>query len=116
MKNDKMTGIEFEDILFHQLLCYPNVSFETIDLVGKPKGTLAINFKHFKMLQNPPKRITEDVLLRCFEGYPRFDFIFGRTFIQVSISSFTIHNSKSAAIELAFENKNNQKNQIEDYL
>ncbi|UZO20554.1 uncharacterized protein OCT59_012977 [Rhizophagus irregularis] len=60
-------------------------------------------------MTDPPERITnDDILFRCYEGYPRFDFILGRTFIQVSISNFTANNTKSADIE--------KKNQIENYL
>lgn len=36
IKDGNMTGIEFEDVLFQQLLRYPDVTFSTTDLAGKP--------------------------------------------------------------------------------
>ncbi|KAF9295539.1 hypothetical protein BGZ74_010775, partial [Mortierella antarctica] len=58
-----------------------------------------------------------DTLIRCYERYPRFDFILGRMFIQVSVSDFASHNSGSANIDNAFTTRDTAgKNQIEKYL
>lgn len=85
--NCDMTGIEFEDSLFQQLLLhYSNVTFNTTDLAGKPRILLTIKFKYFKIFQDPPVWITDDVILRCYKGYPRIDFILRCTFIYLSIN------------------------------
>ncbi|KAG0019473.1 hypothetical protein BGZ80_005780 [Entomortierella chlamydospora] len=71
-------------------------------------------------MQKPPRMLGAKgmgILIRGYEGYERFDFILGYTFIQVSISSFTRHNSGSANIDKAFEREDvGAKNQIEEYL
>ncbi|ORZ13784.1 hypothetical protein BCR41DRAFT_387028 [Lobosporangium transversale] len=42
-------------------------------------------------------------LARGYPGYPRFDFMIGPVFIQVSISEFRDHNKESKGIRKAFE-------------
>ncbi|KAF9097655.1 hypothetical protein BGX27_000925, partial [Mortierella sp. AM989] len=52
-----------------------------------------------------------------YEGYPRFDYMLGPIFIQVSMSDFAKHNTDSARIQLAFQRgEKNEPNQIETYL
>ena len=69
----------------------------------------------------------EKVLGRGFDRYPRFDYMLGPIFIQVSISDFASHNCKSSTnIKQAFETMSAQagitssqihgRNQIEMYL
>ncbi|KAF9149372.1 hypothetical protein BGX20_006008, partial [Mortierella sp. AD010] len=61
----------------------------------------------------------EKVLCRGYEGYPRFDFMVGRTFIQVSISDFAKHQQTSdiaKAFTEKFPKKTDLKNQIAGYL
>ena len=59
----------------------------------------------------------EMVLTRGYDSHPRFDFMLGPMFIQVSISDFASHNKKTAELGKAFDEKdNNRTNQIERYL
>ncbi|CAG8552642.1 13298_t:CDS:2 [Funneliformis caledonium] len=58
----------------------------------------------------------KDVLVRCYAGYPRFDFILGYIFFQVSISDFVTHDTGNAKIDLSLKRDNSGKNQIENYL
>ncbi|KAF9342387.1 hypothetical protein BGX26_007645 [Mortierella sp. AD094] len=61
----------------------------------------------------------EEVLCRGYEGYPRFDFMIGRAFIQVSISDFAKHQQKSdiaKAFTEKFPKTTDPKNQIAGYL
>jgi hypothetical protein len=70
-----MTGIEFEDVLFQQLLHYSNVTFIIADLAGKSRIPLHIKFNYFKILQNPPEQITDDdILFRYYKRYPHYLF------------------------------------------
>ncbi|KAF9345712.1 hypothetical protein BGX26_002815 [Mortierella sp. AD094] len=88
---------------------------------GKESHPLELTIAGFELLQNPPKRIGEDamnVLMRGYEGYTRFDFMLGYTFIQASLSNFTAHNVGTALIDLAFTDKSfpDGKNQVEYFL
>ncbi|KAF9179861.1 hypothetical protein BGZ50_006605, partial [Haplosporangium sp. Z 11] len=59
----------------------------------------------------------DKVLCRGYKNYPRFDYMLGPMFIQVSISDFSSHNeSKKADITKAFSKAPGEKNQIERYL
>ncbi|KAL1923168.1 uncharacterized protein VTP21DRAFT_9544 [Calcarisporiella thermophila] len=118
-----MTGLQFEDVLFQQLLRHPEVTLNATDLAGNQAVPVVIKFKHFRMLRDPPFKTRDNTLLRCYPGYPRFDYILGRMFIRTSISEFTIHNQNSANIEKAFEYPKprptrsfDPRNQIEKYL
>jgi len=119
-----MDGLQFEAALFQQLLRFPEVILGATNLAGVEQTPVPIVFKHFKMLQNPPLKTSDNVLLRCYPRYPRFDFILGYIFIQASISDFATHNKDSADIEKAFEHPSSSRstrssdlrNQIEKYL
>ncbi|RUS34164.1 hypothetical protein BC938DRAFT_482179, partial [Jimgerdemannia flammicorona] len=121
-----LSGDDFEDVLFHRLLQFGQVTFDANNIAGKKMAPVHIQFKHFVYLE--PKQFTPgphyaESFVRGYPGYPRFDFMLGRMFIQVSISTFGGHNKKSASIEKAFElpqhktHKSKEKrNQIERYL
>ncbi|RUS23230.1 hypothetical protein BC937DRAFT_90349 [Endogone sp. FLAS-F59071] len=119
-----MDRLQFEAALFQQLLRFPEVILKATDLAGVEQTPVPIVFKHFKMLQDPPLKTSDNVLLRCYPTYPRFDFILGCMFIQTSISDFTTHNKDSADIEKAFEHSSSSRptrsfdlrSQIEKYL
>jgi hypothetical protein len=112
---DTMDGNQFEDALFQQLTRLSKIVLETTDLAGKNKFNLNLDIKEFRLLQKPPEKYDKNVLVHCYIGYPRFDFIFGYKFIQVSISDFASHNKDYAKLDHAFE-RSNGKNQIEEYL
>jgi hypothetical protein len=116
LAQDNMDGKQFEDALFQQLMRFPNVVLETTDIAGKNKFDLHLDIKSFELLKKQPSKYRNDVLVRCYKGYPRFDFILGYTFFQVSISDFVTHDTGYARIELAFDRKDGNKNQIEEYL
>jgi len=124
LKHDRLSGEAFEELIFFQLIKHGEigVTMSTCDLVGKARTPITIRFLHYLVLgpkQLSPGRNAENWLIRGFAGYPRFDFMIGYTFIQVSISSFTDHESKeSTKISKAFEKLPDfgGKNQIEFYL
>ncbi|RIA79425.1 hypothetical protein C1645_840727 [Glomus cerebriforme] len=89
---------------------------ETTDIAGKNKFDLHLDIKSFELLKKQPSKYRNNVLVRCYKGYLRFDFILGYTFFQVSISDFVTHDTGYARIELAFDRKDGNKNQIEEYL
>ncbi|PKC62653.1 hypothetical protein RhiirA1_397459 [Rhizophagus irregularis] len=88
-----------EDVLTESLLRFPDVTLNVTNLMGEQKIPWSLSLN---MPQNPPVLNKDNVLLQCFQRHPRFDFILGRTFIQLSISDFTTHNKDSANIEKAF--------------
>jgi len=126
IQSGHMDGLKFEDALLYQLYRYQDVTLKATNLVGVEQTPVAIKFKHFKMLEDPPLKTNSDVLLRCYPGYPRFDFILGYMFIQISISDFTTHNRDSADLAKAFKHPEppggrptrsfDKRNQIEKYL
>ena len=74
--------------------------------------------RHLEKGELAPEPHHSQSLIHGFAGYPRFDFILGQTFIQVSLSAFDKHNTGSAIIDLAFApySPNDRRNQIEIYL
>ncbi|KAG0006748.1 hypothetical protein BGZ65_004323 [Modicella reniformis] len=68
----------------------------------KNPGLLHLCTEHVDVLADPPSEVIENTLLQCYAFYPRFDFIYNRTFIQVSVSEFTKHNEQGADITKAF--------------
>ncbi|GBC08180.1 hypothetical protein RclHR1_07950007 [Rhizophagus clarus] len=120
LRNGQLTGDNFEEVLFQQLLNHRNIIFKATDLNGDRTTDVHIQFKHFIILEKDqlaPEPQHNQSLVRGFARYPRFDFIVGRTFIQVSVSPFDQHNRDSTDITKAFEPYCNYlKNQIEIYL
>ncbi|KAF8958824.1 hypothetical protein BGZ46_001882, partial [Entomortierella lignicola] len=100
--NLESKGILFENALAHALLKYKKVILEATDLEGKPRSPLDFSWKSFDITTKTPSKVSEDVFRRCYKGYPRFDFIFNRTFIQVSTMSFADHDVGSKMISNAF--------------
>ncbi|CAG8547644.1 234_t:CDS:2 [Acaulospora colombiana] len=122
--NGNMTSLVFEDVLFQELLRRKDVTFRATDLSGNNVTSLRIVFKHFRFLREPPSPNVDDTLLRCYRGYPLFDFILGHMFIQISISNFAVHVKNLVDIKRAFEYPSSsynlrsfdQRNLIEKYL
>ncbi|KAF9369436.1 hypothetical protein CPC16_004504 [Podila verticillata] len=117
------TSDQFEDGLFTFLMRHSEVILDTTNLVGEKRVPVIIRSNSVKFLQNPPASVSENVLIRCYKGHPRFDYVYGRTFIQVSVSDFAKHNVEGANFEKAFERPTarhtrsfDNRNQIEKYL
>ncbi|RUP51478.1 hypothetical protein BC936DRAFT_147980 [Jimgerdemannia flammicorona] len=118
----RLTGNNFEEILFQQLVKYRDIPFKATDLNGSPTTDVHIRFRHFISLEKDqftPGAEHAQSLVRGYAGYPRFDFMVGRIFIQVSVSTFDKRNEGSASINKAFTrpyNSDPNQNQIEVYL
>ncbi|CAG8653907.1 10961_t:CDS:2, partial [Funneliformis mosseae] len=117
LARDNLDGAQFEDILFQQLMKLPKLVLKTTDIAGKNGLDLRLDIKGFDLLQKSSKSYDKDILVRCYVGYPRYDFILGYMFFQVSISDFVTHNTRYANIDLSFDQRDNGgRNQIENYL
>lgn len=120
LRDGNLTGDKFEEILFQQLLNHRNVILDATDLCGNPVKNVQIKFEHFFVLEKDqfaPEPQHGNSLIRGYACYPRFDFMIGYLFIQVSISPFDKHNKESANINKAFERyRDDPRNQIELYL
>ncbi|ORZ17560.1 hypothetical protein BCR41DRAFT_50421 [Lobosporangium transversale] len=117
-------GSQFQEALFRELIRGYSHTFESTDLAGGNKMDTIFNISGYELLGKPPRMlgtVEEDGKRILINGgsYARFDFILGYMFIQVSVSSFTVHNdpNRSACIDRAFwKRKTTGKNQIEEYL
>ncbi|KAG0092319.1 hypothetical protein BGZ92_010196 [Podila epicladia] len=112
---------DFETALCHQLICTTKpIVLNATDLNGSNPTTIALNFSYCDTLKTYKISLGsghEIVLTRCYEGYPRFDFMLGPLFIQVSISDFGRQNTGSADLSKAFNVRDDSgMNQIERYL
>ncbi|KAF9536474.1 hypothetical protein EC957_010716 [Mortierella hygrophila] len=116
-----LNGDEFEEALYHHLICATQpIMLKATDLNGKKPNTIVLKFSHCDALQIGKTSLGsgyQDVLTRGYKGYPRFDFMLGPMFIQVSVSDFGRHNADSANVRKAFDNRDIKgTNQIERYL
>ncbi|KAF8455103.1 hypothetical protein BGX38DRAFT_1258218 [Terfezia claveryi] len=123
IRDGEFSGDQFEEVLFRQLLRYSanRIAFKATNLTATRVTDVHIKFEHFYFLEKgelAPEPHHSKSLIRGFPRYPRFDFILGRMFIQVSLSSFDKHNTGSAMIDLAFApySPDDRRNQIEIYL
>ncbi|KAF9294962.1 hypothetical protein BGZ74_011026 [Mortierella antarctica] len=119
--NGNLERTDFEVALCHQLMCTDEqVELKATDLNGKKPTTIKLKLDNCETLRQGDYSLGpghDDTLIRCYKGYPRFDFILGRMFIQVSIRDFDRHNSGSAEIDKAFNPQDTTgRNQIEKYL
>ncbi|KAF9934089.1 hypothetical protein BGZ65_003892, partial [Modicella reniformis] len=93
---------KFEDAIFYSFIRHKNFTLQTTNIAGSKVAPLEIHAKYTEVLTDPPPQMIENTLVRCYKHYPRFDFIYNRTFIQVSLSEFSKHNEDSADISKAF--------------
>ncbi|KAF9308417.1 hypothetical protein BG003_011153 [Podila horticola] len=113
---------EFETALCHHLICATKpIVLNATDLNGKNPTILSLRFSHCDTLQIDKMSLEsghKNVLIRSDKGYhPRFDFILGPLFIQASINDFESHNTGSADIRKAFNDRDNEgTNEIERHL
>ncbi|KAG0007514.1 hypothetical protein BGZ80_004574, partial [Entomortierella chlamydospora] len=119
----EQSGNEFEKAMLLQLISsIKPVTLDATDLNNLHKTTILIDFEHCETIKHPNFSLGfghERVLSRGWPNYPRFDFILGPMFIQVSISDFQAHEkTKSKKISKAFEDRDtkSRKNQIECYM
>ncbi|KAF9389902.1 hypothetical protein CPB97_010415 [Podila verticillata] len=117
------SGDDFEAALFQQLICATKpIVLNATDLNNRNPSIISLDFVDYDTLKTGRTSLGqgyEKVLCRGYEGYPRFDYMLGATFIQASISTFQVHNTKTAEIKIAFQkgfNNDSSRNQIECYL
>lgn len=85
------------------------------NLAGVEKTPVRIASKHFEMLQDPPSKSSDDILLRCYARYPIWFYSWEHVFPNIYLQLYR----DSADIEKAFENPDSSidpRNQIEKYL
>ncbi|RHZ57822.1 hypothetical protein Glove_383g8 [Diversispora epigaea] len=127
-----LNGDQFEEVLFNRLVCKSNTTIQlnTTDLNNNNRSVVTLQFDDYAMIKSPALSLgpgSDRVLSHGFDRYPRFDFMLGPIFIQVSVSDFVTHNSKTSTnIGKAFERMSaqagisqmqiNGRNQIEMYL
>lgn len=116
-----LSGKEFEEALFHQLLCVKKpIRLKTTDLNNKNESTIDVDFDECITIKSPNVSLGQgchNILSHGYPDYPRFDYMLGPKFFQVSVSDFQIHDTGSAKIEKAFEDRGRDGlNQIERYL
>ncbi|ORZ24868.1 hypothetical protein BCR41DRAFT_348643, partial [Lobosporangium transversale] len=119
-----LNGNHFQEALFRELIRGESHTFQSTDLAGKYKMDIIFNISGYELIGTPPRMletIGEDGKKILINGgsYARFDFILGYMFIQVSVSSFTVHNDPTGSvyIDKAFSKREaTGKSQIEEYL
>ncbi|KAF9404843.1 hypothetical protein BGZ76_006778, partial [Entomortierella beljakovae] len=108
IRQGTLKSADFEDAIFQLLIKSTNMSLKTTNLVGRDEQTLELTVNGFEYLQTPPRYIGErarEILIHGSE-LPRFDFLLGYIFIQVSLSSFQVHNNDvTANFDLAFTDR-----------
>ncbi|KAF9370219.1 hypothetical protein CPB97_002923, partial [Podila verticillata] len=119
--NGDLERTDFEVALCHQLICSAKpIELYATDINGKNSTLISLDFLHCETLRHGDYSLGpghDNILIRCYEGYPRFDFILGRMFIQVSVTSFAKHDRDSAEMQKAFMSQGDDgRNQIERYL
>jgi hypothetical protein len=127
----KLGGNEFEEALFTRLAsrCNTTIQLSATDINNKNRSIVTLKFDDYDIIKPTGLSLGpgfDKVLARGFDKYPRFDYMLGPIFMQVSISDFVEHNQKSADITKAFEKMSpqanisqvqiNGRNQIEMYL
>ncbi|KAF9434783.1 hypothetical protein BGZ76_007422 [Entomortierella beljakovae] len=122
-----LTGNEFEIAFFYALICAQKpVMLKSTDVNGERENVIKLDFDDYAVMSRADIHSlgqTKDThLSRGYENYPRFDFMIGPIFIQVSVSEFADHNTGSQDFKAfvrpyrdIFSNLH-AKNQIECYL
>ncbi|KAF9898938.1 hypothetical protein BX616_003433 [Lobosporangium transversale] len=128
LKANRFSGNEFEQAIFHAFICTSirPIVLPTTNLVGDPKGSIVLDFDDYRVISRQRHSLgpgKDKFLARGYPGYPRFDFMVGPIFIQVSVSEFGVHNRDSSDLRKAFKRPYktpkvvyNDRNQIECYL
>ncbi|KAG0346479.1 hypothetical protein BG004_001646 [Podila humilis] len=112
---------QFKIALSHNLIIAGKpIELYATDINNKNRTVISLDFTHCETLKtdmDTPRLGHEKVLTFGYKGYPRFHFMLGRTFFQVSVNDFASHNTDSANISWAFNDRDSGgMNQIERYL
>ncbi|KAF9433406.1 hypothetical protein BGZ76_009497 [Entomortierella beljakovae] len=120
-----LDGKDFEMVFFHAIICANKpVMLKSTDLNGRNENVIELDFKDYGVISRAEVHFlgqTKDThLSHGYENYPRFDFMIGPIFIQVSVSEFGAHNKESQDFRKAFQRPYkdifggvHRKNQIE---
>ncbi|KAF8954663.1 hypothetical protein BGZ46_002860, partial [Entomortierella lignicola] len=103
LENGAATGEDFEEVFFRYIMWYKKLSFRATDLVGEYRTDINIDAKDFDIAEKPFTEVKPDTFRRLSKDYPRFDFVYNRTFFQLSKSSFGVHDTDSSRISKAFD-------------
>ncbi|KAF9106158.1 hypothetical protein BGX27_009284 [Mortierella sp. AM989] len=66
------------------------------DLDGKVESSIVLDFDYYQVISRQKYSLDpgkEKFMARGYSGYPRFDFMIGPMFIQVSVGEFGVHNN-----------------------
>ncbi|KAF9342409.1 hypothetical protein BGX26_007595 [Mortierella sp. AD094] len=128
LKANDLDGGDFEQVLFHALICTSKpIVLRATDLDGKVESSIVLDFDDYQVISRQKHSLgpgKEKFIARGYPRYPRFDFMIGPMFIQVSVSEFGEHNKDSKDFRKAFNRpykdifgtSHGNKNQIECYL
>lgn len=109
----ELKGDHFEDLMWHHLTscCVANdgARIPCYYLNGSEATPLHFNWDDFYSLdteQHTPPAVLRNrsILFRCPPAFPRWDFMAPNMLLQVSKSTFSQHNTKSADIRRSFDN------------
>ncbi|KAF9412391.1 hypothetical protein BGZ76_005190, partial [Entomortierella beljakovae] len=108
--NNNITGEQYEEAVFRNLIRHKELTFDTTNIAGEKKTPLEIDVQYFEMATDPPSKICSNNTLRRFssQNHKGFDFVYNKTFIQVSKSAFDVHDVKYAKISKAFARENEE--------
>ncbi|KAF9146587.1 hypothetical protein BGX20_006823, partial [Mortierella sp. AD010] len=127
LKANNINGDDFERVFFHALICASKpIMLTATNLDGEKVDPIVLNFDDYQVISRQKHSLgpgKEKFMARGYPRYPRFDFMIGPMFIQVSMREFEEHNGNSGDFQKAFERPYKDifgnihaKNQIECYL
>ncbi|KAF9429022.1 hypothetical protein BGZ76_001957 [Entomortierella beljakovae] len=103
LESGRGTGNDFEEVFFRYVMWYKEFSLKPTDLAGNPKPQIDTKATNFDIMTTPSSKTRENTFRQLPKFYPRFDFVYNRTFFQLSISDFATHDTNSKEIKKAFE-------------
>jgi len=93
-------------LLLRDAVTRKKLTFQPYHLNGKKAGMMELSFQQFANLEKdrkvPPTYLSQNILYRPWANFPRWDFVSPSCFFQVSVSTFDVHNSDRAKIDLSF--------------
>jgi hypothetical protein len=94
-------------LLLRDAITKKKLTFQPYYLNGtKAVEKMELSFQQFANLEKdrnvPPTYLSQNILYRPWDNFPRWDFVSSSCFFQVSISAFNVHNRDSAKIDLSF--------------
>ncbi|KAF9413981.1 hypothetical protein BGZ76_004945, partial [Entomortierella beljakovae] len=103
LENGRGTDDDFEEVFFRYVMWFREFSLKTTDLAGNLKTQINIKATDFDIMTTPPSKARENTFRQLPKFYARFDFVYNRTFFQLSTSDFCTHDTESKEIKKAFE-------------